>query len=158
MASVDPGSSQDLALEAREIWLEWNKTIKESRPEDLPQPLTPEDELLKLCGVYHMADGPELIPRYVENLQAMEQTAPSFRNLQFIKVRCRVYAGQWGQDCDWYRTRLAKRNVLGILVPNGPGSTIFLTTSRTAARMAFSMQALESLWLTRPVCMPGICA
>lgn len=77
--------SQDLALEARDIWLEWNKTIKESRPEDLPQPLTPEDELLKLCGVYHMADGPELIPRYVENLQVMEQTAPSFRNLQFIK-------------------------------------------------------------------------
>lgn len=80
-------SSQDLALEARDIWLEWNRTIKESLPSDLPRPLTPEDELLTLCGVYHLADGPDLVGRYVENLRAMEESAPSFRNLQFIKVR-----------------------------------------------------------------------
>ncbi|CAP98823.1 Pc22g15350 [Penicillium rubens Wisconsin 54-1255] len=77
--------SQDLALEARDIWLEWNRAIKESHPSDLPRPLTPEDELLTLCGVYHLADGPTMIPRYVENLRVMEDTAPSFRNLQFIK-------------------------------------------------------------------------
>ncbi|OQE75587.1 hypothetical protein PENNAL_c0073G09655 [Penicillium nalgiovense] len=77
--------SQDLALEARDIWLEWNRAIKESHPSDLPRPLTPEDELLTLCGVYHLADGPTMIPRYVENLQVMEETAPSFRHLQFIK-------------------------------------------------------------------------
>jgi hypothetical protein len=28
-----------------------------------------------------------MIPRYVENLRVMEETAPSFRDLQFIKVR-----------------------------------------------------------------------
>lgn len=74
-------------MEARDIWLQWNRDIKESRESDLPRPLTPEDELLKLCGVFHLADGPEMIPRYVENLRVMEDTAPSFRDLQFIKVR-----------------------------------------------------------------------
>lgn len=80
-------SSQDLALEARDIWLEWNRAIKESRPSDLPQPLTPEDELLILCGVYHLADGPDLAARYVDSLDTMAKTAPSYRDLQFIKVR-----------------------------------------------------------------------
>lgn len=79
-------SSQDLALEARDIWLEWNRSIKESLQSDLPRPLTPQDELLTLCGVYHLADGSDLVGRYVENLHAMEESAPSFRNLQFIKV------------------------------------------------------------------------
>lgn len=41
-----PFSSQDLALEARDIWLEWNRSIRESDPANLPKPLTPEDELL----------------------------------------------------------------------------------------------------------------
>lgn len=80
-------SSQDLALEARDIWLEWNRSIRESNPSELPHPLTPADELLTLCGVYHLADGPEMIDRYVENLSVMEKTAPDFRDLQFIKVR-----------------------------------------------------------------------
>lgn len=80
-------SSQDLALEARDIWLEWNRAIKDSHPSDLPRPLTPEDELLTVCGLYHLADGPDMIRRYVENLNIMEKTAPSFRDLQFIKVR-----------------------------------------------------------------------
>lgn len=69
------------------MWLEWNRAIKESRPSELPAPLTPEDELLKLCGVYHLAYGSDMVPRYTENLRVMEDTAPSFRDLQFIKVR-----------------------------------------------------------------------
>ncbi|KAL4916508.1 FAD dependent oxidoreductase [Aspergillus aurantiobrunneus] len=78
--------SQDLAFEARDIWLQWNKEIRESDPAALPQPLTPDDELLTVCGVYHLADGPKMIDRYVENLHAMETTAPKgFRNLQFAK-------------------------------------------------------------------------
>lgn len=84
-------SSQDLALEARDIWLEWNRAIKESRPSDLPQPLTPEDELLVLCGVFHLADGPKLAGRYVDSLNTMEETAPTYRNLQFVKVRVGRY-------------------------------------------------------------------
>lgn len=79
-------SSQDLALEARDIWLEWNKAIKNSDPSELPDPLTPEDELLTLCGVFHLADGPKLIDLYSENLRVMGETAPSFRDLQFVKV------------------------------------------------------------------------
>lgn len=34
-----------------------------------------------------MADGPEMIDLYKKNLRVMEETAPSFRDLQFIKVR-----------------------------------------------------------------------
>lgn len=49
--------------------------------------MTPEDELLIICGLYHLSDGPELVDRHVENLRVMEETAPSFRDLQFIKVR-----------------------------------------------------------------------
>lgn len=79
-------SSQDLALEARDIWLEWNQAIKNSNQSDLPKPLTPEDELLKLCGVFHLADGPQMIDRYIENLRVMGETAPSFRDIQFVKV------------------------------------------------------------------------
>ncbi|CAG8021745.1 unnamed protein product [Penicillium salamii] len=95
--------SQDLALEARDIWLEWNRVIRESQPSDLPQPLSPEDELLTLCGVYHLADGPNMIPRYVENLRVMEDTAPSFRDLQFIKnngddeKRASARGAEWGR-------------------------------------------------------------
>ncbi|KAJ5758224.1 uncharacterized protein N7511_006918 [Penicillium nucicola] len=95
--------SQDLALEAREIWLEWNCEIQESRVSDLPRPLTPEDELLQLCGVYHLADGPDMIPRYVENLRVMEDTAPSLRDLQFIKgsvddeKRAGIRGDEWAQ-------------------------------------------------------------
>ncbi|OQD74928.1 hypothetical protein PENDEC_c009G00674 [Penicillium decumbens] len=95
--------SQDLALEARDIWLEWNRAIKEARPSDLPQPLTPEDELLKICGVFHMADGPEMIDLYKRNLRVMEETAPSFRNLQFIKdspedeKRAQSLGPEWGK-------------------------------------------------------------
>ncbi|KAJ6171845.1 hypothetical protein N7470_000912 [Penicillium chermesinum] len=77
--------SQDLALEARNIWLQWNKEIRQSSPSELPEPLTPQDQLLHLCGVYHLADGPEMIDRYVENLKIMKDTAPSFRDLQFVK-------------------------------------------------------------------------
>lgn len=73
-------------MEARDIWLEWNQVIKNSDPSDLPSPLTPEDELLTLCGVFHLADGPDMIDRYTENLRVMGDTAPSFRDLQFIKV------------------------------------------------------------------------
>lgn len=80
-------SSQDLAQEARDIWLEWNQAIKETSPSDLPRPLTPEDQLLILCGLYHLSNGPELANRYAENLRVMEKTAPDFRHLQFIKVQ-----------------------------------------------------------------------
>ncbi|KAJ5178948.1 hypothetical protein N7492_002158 [Penicillium capsulatum] len=95
--------SQDLALEARDIWLDWNEAIKNTPVSELPKPLSPEDELLTLCGVYHMADGPKMIDRYVENLRVMEDTAPSFRDLQFIKnsardeQRAKALGTEWGK-------------------------------------------------------------
>ncbi|KAJ5569878.1 uncharacterized protein N7459_009308 [Penicillium hispanicum] len=95
--------SQDLALEARDIWLEWNRAIQASHPSELPHPLSPEDELLTLCGVFHLADGPEMVDRYVENLRVMEETAPAFRDLQFVKnsstdeKRADALGPEWGK-------------------------------------------------------------
>ncbi|CAG8207395.1 unnamed protein product [Penicillium salamii] len=93
--------SQDLALEARDFWLEWNRAIRKSQKSDLPLPLSPEDELLTLCGVYHLADGPNMIPRYVENLRVMEDTAPSFRDLQFIKNNADDEKRASARGADW---------------------------------------------------------
>ncbi|KAJ6141554.1 hypothetical protein N7470_009944 [Penicillium chermesinum] len=76
---------QDLAIEAREIWLSWNTRIKESAAADLPPGLSPEDQLLYLCGSYFLAEGSELRDFYKESLQTMQETAPDFRKMQFVK-------------------------------------------------------------------------
>lgn len=141
-------SSQDLALEARDIWLEWNRSIKESCVSDLPHPLTPEDELLTLCGVYHLADGSNMIERYVENLRVMEDTAPTFRELQFIKVRARAISGiSFVNSKDRTTTMILSGS--RSWAQNGPKSTTSLTTSRTVLQTGSSMRAQESHLLTR---------
>ncbi|KND91998.1 L-pipecolate oxidase [Tolypocladium ophioglossoides CBS 100239] len=76
---------QALAIEARDVWLSWNKRIAESGPSDLPAGLTPEDKLLDMCGCYFLAAGPTLRGSYAESLDTMERTAPEFRKMQFVK-------------------------------------------------------------------------
>lgn len=77
---------QDLAIEARDIWLSWNKHVARSAPSELPNGLTPEDTLLLECGNYFVAAGPELVPFYRESLETMERTAPEMRSMQFVKA------------------------------------------------------------------------
>ncbi|KAM0324311.1 hypothetical protein ACHAQA_008088 [Verticillium albo-atrum] len=77
---------QDLAIEARDIWLSWNKRIASSSQSELPKGLSPEDTLLLECGNYFIGGGPELTPFYQESLQAMERTAPEMRRMQFVKA------------------------------------------------------------------------
>ncbi|KAL3476717.1 FAD dependent oxidoreductase [Aspergillus californicus] len=98
------GHSQDLAFEARDIWLQWNKEIRESDPSALPSSLTPEDELLTVCGLYNLADGADMIDFYKTSLDAVERTAPKgFSDLQFIKgnandeERAKRLAPVWGK-------------------------------------------------------------
>ncbi|KPM38583.1 hypothetical protein AK830_g8002 [Neonectria ditissima] len=76
---------QDLAIEARDFWLSWNKAIAESKSDELPAGLSPEDKLFYVCGSYFLAEGPQLPPYYVESLATMEKTAPEFRKMQFLK-------------------------------------------------------------------------
>ncbi|KAH6989671.1 FAD dependent oxidoreductase [Ilyonectria sp. MPI-CAGE-AT-0026] len=76
---------QDLAIEARNVWLSWNNAISGSLPSELPAGLTPDDELLCICGNYFIAEGPQLRDFYAESLKVMEKTAPEFRKMQFIK-------------------------------------------------------------------------
>lgn len=76
---------QDLAIEARDIWLSWNRRVAGSLPSELPRGLTPEDVLLHECGNYFIAAGSELSAFYKESLDAMERTAPEFRRMQFVR-------------------------------------------------------------------------
>lgn len=79
-------SYQDLAIEARDIWLSWNNKVAESSPSQLPGGLSPDDKLLHECGSFFLAEGAELQDFYRESLDTMEKTAPEFRNMQFVRV------------------------------------------------------------------------
>ncbi|KAL6364493.1 hypothetical protein LRP88_01894 [Fusarium phalaenopsidis] len=86
MAYAERTDYQDLAIEARDFWLSWNKAITEANVSDLPKGLTPEDKLFYICGSYFLAEGPELRDYYADSLKTMEKTAPEFRRMQFVKA------------------------------------------------------------------------
>ncbi|KAJ4197101.1 hypothetical protein NW759_016364 [Fusarium solani] len=86
MAYAERTDYQDLAIEARDFWLSWNKAITEANVSDLPEGLTPEDKLFYICGSYFLAEGPELRDYYADSLKTMEKTAPEFRRMQFVKA------------------------------------------------------------------------
>ncbi|KAL2673904.1 hypothetical protein Neosp_012348 [[Neocosmospora] mangrovei] len=86
MAYAERTDYQDLAIEARDFWLSWNKAITEANISDLPGSLTPEDKLFYICGSYFLAEGPELRDYYADSLKTMEKTAPEFRKMQFVKA------------------------------------------------------------------------
>ena len=77
---------QSLAIEARDMWLSWNQAIQTSNSSDLPPGLTPEDQLLYICGCYFLTEGPTLRDYYDDSLRSMEKSAPEFRRMQFVKV------------------------------------------------------------------------
>ncbi|KEF51993.1 uncharacterized protein A1O9_11983 [Exophiala aquamarina CBS 119918] len=76
---------QGLALQARDIWLQWNKEIRESSASNLPPGLTPDDKVIDLCGNYFLAHGRELEGFHKESLDMMQREAPQAREQQFIK-------------------------------------------------------------------------
>jgi sarcosine oxidase/L-pipecolate oxidase len=77
---------QALAIEARNIWLSWNKAIEESSPDDLPLGLTPEDKLLYTCGCYFLAEPQMFLDFEAKSLETMEKMSPELRKMQFVKV------------------------------------------------------------------------
>jgi sarcosine oxidase/L-pipecolate oxidase len=79
-------SYQDLAIEARDSWVAWNKAIAEAGASDLPKGLTPEDKVFHNCGTYFLAEGAEMRDYYADSLDNMAKTAPEFRKMQFVKV------------------------------------------------------------------------
>ncbi|KAJ5157919.1 uncharacterized protein N7482_009019 [Penicillium canariense] len=85
MAYGEKHQYQTLAIESRDMWLEWNKAIRESAPSELPAGLSPEDQLLWICGVWFLAEGHELRDFYAESLETMRKTAPAFRDAQFVR-------------------------------------------------------------------------
>ncbi|KAJ9647650.1 hypothetical protein H2204_000280, partial [Knufia peltigerae] len=76
---------QNLAIEARKLWLSWNQEISESPASDLPLGLAPDDKVLDLCGNFFLAEGPELRQFYKDSLSVMEKLEPECRKLQFVK-------------------------------------------------------------------------
>lgn len=76
-----------MALESRDVWLEWNEQIKKTPANELPAPLTPDDKLFDVCGLYHLSDGKQLFSRYQQYLDSMLEVQPSNRERQFVKGR-----------------------------------------------------------------------
>lgn len=76
-----------MAIEAKDFWLKWNDEIRNSNPSELPAGLEPDDKLLLECGCYYVGDGPELRDYYAASLDAIEKTAPQYREGQYIKAR-----------------------------------------------------------------------
>lgn len=68
------------------MWLDWDKTIQESSPSQLPLGLTPEDKLLHVSGCYFIGEGRELRGEHLTSLETMAKLAPDFRTMQFVKV------------------------------------------------------------------------
>jgi hypothetical protein len=140
---------QKLAIEARDIWLSWNKEISESSPADLPAGLSPEDKLLHICGSYFLAEGMKLNDFYSDSLAMMEKTAPDFRKMQFVKVHTPVPLYIWillANELNYNRATLKKKSVFERLIQSGLTNTMLLTRSMTATRMdsLISMVASQS--------------
>ncbi|KAJ0330534.1 hypothetical protein COL922a_012432 [Colletotrichum nupharicola] len=85
MAYGDKLRYQNLALEAKDMWLSWNKAVAETASSDLPAGLSPEDKLLHLCGAYFLAEGSDMRDYYAESLELMSKTAPDHRKMLFVK-------------------------------------------------------------------------
>ncbi|RJE25190.1 FAD dependent oxidoreductase [Aspergillus sclerotialis] len=85
MAYGEEQEYQELAIKARDIWLSWNQSIEGSSPSDLPAGLSPDDKLLYLCGSYFLAEGSKLREFYGQSLQTMQETAPEYRKMQFVR-------------------------------------------------------------------------
>ncbi|KAM5341440.1 hypothetical protein ACJ41O_014471 [Fusarium nematophilum] len=56
------------------------------RPSRTPAGLTPEDQLLHVCGCYFIGQGRELQGENAQSLETMAKLAPDFRKMQFVKV------------------------------------------------------------------------
>lgn len=80
-------SYQNLAFEARKMWLDWNDAIANSAPDQLPPGVAQDDKLLLNCGCYYVAEGKEMRAYYADSLASIARTAPDFRKRQFVKVR-----------------------------------------------------------------------
>ncbi|KAE9581499.1 L-pipecolate oxidase [Colletotrichum fructicola] len=85
MAYGDKLRYQNLALEAKDMWLSWNEAVAETASSDLPPGLSPEDKLLHLCGAYFLAEGSDMRDYYAESLELMSKTAPDHRKMLFVK-------------------------------------------------------------------------
>lgn len=86
MADTTCSSLQALALEARDMWLEWDRDIQTCPESDLPPGLSCEDKLLNICGCYFLAEGSTLRSFYREGLETSARETPQWRELQFVKV------------------------------------------------------------------------
>jgi sarcosine oxidase / L-pipecolate oxidase len=77
---------QELAYEARDMWLDWDRAIEGTSPALLPHGLTHDDKLINFCGCYYLGEGSELQPHYADSLEMTAKEAPEYRKLQFLKV------------------------------------------------------------------------
>jgi glycine/D-amino acid oxidase-like deaminating enzyme len=140
---------QNMAIEARDMWISWNNAIAGSDASALPPGLEPDDKLLHECGCYYVGDGQDMKEYYAESLRSIERTAPHLRKKQFIKVRSLPRETQ--EACVLTEKRAIpktkSRSVLS--VARGPRSFMSSTKSMAVTPMASSTQMLALQSLTR---------
>ncbi|ORY27903.1 FAD dependent oxidoreductase [Naematelia encephala] len=62
---------EELALKALPIWKEWTKTVQESDISELPKGLSPDDELLTLCGFMRLGKGKQISEHQQASMEAV---------------------------------------------------------------------------------------
>lgn len=130
-------SYQNLAIEVRPAWLEWNQQIARSPPAELPSGLEPDDKLLHECGNCYIAEGPDLHQHFKNSLETMEREAPEYRKTQFLKVCDHLPLGT--RQLTSGRMIPSRRNVFARLVQNGSKSFMSLISQTTGTRMVSSI-------------------
>ncbi|KAK4496048.1 hypothetical protein PRZ48_013317 [Zasmidium cellare] len=77
---------QDLAIEARDMWMSWNDQIANTNEADLAKPLMPRDRLLEECGVFYLSSGEDKLDTHSQqSLNTLAQTAASIRRQIYPK-------------------------------------------------------------------------
>ncbi|WRT66060.1 uncharacterized protein IL334_003012 [Kwoniella shivajii] len=116
---------QDLAFSGRETWLNWNKVIASSAPEDLPKGLTPNDQLLVINGVIMISGSKELSEVDQESLAALDRAG--LRHHQHVLLDKQDIQRLWDKDAEdpsHWKDKIESLNKAG-----GGGLNGFIDTS-----------------------------
>ncbi|WWC61545.1 uncharacterized protein I303_104129 [Kwoniella dejecticola CBS 10117] len=117
---------QDLAFSGREIWLDWNRQIADSAPEDLPHGLTPNDKLLVANGFLRIAGRGQLSEFDQQSLDALEKAG--LRHHQHVLLDKADLQRLWEKEAEDPSTHW-KEKINALEKAGGGGLNGFIDTS-----------------------------
>ena len=74
---------QDLAFSGRPIWVRWNEAIAKSRPQDLPNGITPHTKVFEPNGLLRVSEG-KMSQYDIDSMKALEKAG--IRHFQHLTV------------------------------------------------------------------------